>query len=99
MVTGPVKKINPYQNTNIQRSSILEFDASELAKQISLLDFEFFKSTSPREFATSKNPVILQWCDRLKWWIVSEILNTQDLNLRAATINLFIDTAKVINNY
>jgi hypothetical protein len=99
IISEPIRKENPYQNTKIERSSILEFDATELARQITLLDFEFFKNTSPREFITSKNPVIAQWCDQLKWWVVSEILNTQDIYLRVYTINRILDTAKVINNY
>lgn len=85
-----------YKNSKPQIFRILEFDAAELARQICLLDFEFFKNTSPREFLCSKKPIITQWCENLKWWIVSEILNVKDTKLRASTVDHILDTARVI---
>lgn len=94
------KAVNPhptYKDSKPQLFRIIEFDAAELARQICLLDFEFFKSTSPRDFLTSKKPIIKQWSDHLKWWIVSEILNIKDSKLRASTINHILDTTKVFS--
>jgi hypothetical protein len=74
---------------------IIDFDAKELARQISLLDFKYFKQTSPRDFLNSEIPKIIKWSDRLSWWIISEILNIKDDKLRASTIKHLIQTGKV----
>ena len=96
----PPKRVTPYaahQTAKPMLFRILDFDAAELARQISLLDFQAFNQTPIRDFINSKweKCMILDWGDYLMWWIVSEILNTKYTRDRAKCISHLIDTGNV----
>jgi hypothetical protein len=86
---------------------ILDFSAVELARQLTLLEFQIFQGINAREFLESnwkkkdKNLApnitkLSQWSNSVIGWMISEILSVKDLKNRAATLQRVISVGDVI---
>jgi len=91
-----------------------DFPALEIARQMSLLEFEVFKNVHPKEFHNqswnkssryTEAPNITKLIDKFNVtsrWITSTVVRTKDLNCRSAVIAKWIqiaDACKQLNNY
>jgi CRP-like cAMP-binding protein len=86
--------------------TLLDIDPLELARQITLIDEEYYHSIQPKEFlkqAWNKHdhekraPTITEFTkhvNRMTNWFSTEILKQSEAENRAALIELFIKTAK-----
>lgn len=87
---------------------LLDFEALEVARQLTLLDFQYYQAIEPREYLDSNwrkkdkqtlSPNIgkfVIWSTCVTNWMISEILNVSDINARAQTIEKLISVASVI---
>lgn len=85
----------------------LSFDALDLARQLTLIDYKYFKMIEPREFIDSNwtkkekqelSPNICklaQWTSNASLWMASEVLSASDMNTRTRTLALIIQVASV----
>ena len=88
--------------------SLLEIDAMEIARQISLIEFELFNVIRAEELiqkawmSTDKDkkaPNIIRmvkFSNHLVMWVVSEIVNTKDLKQRVAVVEKVILVAQAL---
>lgn len=86
---------------------LLDFDAVEVARQLTLIDFQYYQGIEPREYLDSNwrkkdkhtlSPNIgklVIWSTSVSNWIISEILNVKDIQTRALTIERIISIASV----
>ena len=97
----------------LSSKTLLKCDPGEVAKQLTLVDFKYFKLIEPRElidmnwtkedkYNLSPNICKLaQWTSTASMWIVWEILSETDLDQRAHVLAHVIQVANVrflINN-
>jgi hypothetical protein len=87
---------------------MLDFNPVELARQLTLLEFQIFKGINGREFLDSnwkkkeKQALapniskLTQWSNSVISWMISEILSVKDLKNRAATLQKLISVGDVI---
>ena len=90
------------------RFVLLDFDDIELARQLSLMDFQYFQAIEAREYLDSNwkkkeklslCPNICKlalWSTSVSNWLISEILSVNDIKFRVATIERIISAANVI---
>ncbi|KAI9138851.1 ras guanine nucleotide exchange factor domain-containing protein [Paraphysoderma sedebokerense] len=93
---------------------IADLDPLELARQITLIEFDLFRNLKPFEFLdqawmkedkTVKAPNILKmsaWSNHVVHWVVSEIVQNKDTKSRAALFEKFIQVAyqlEKMNNF
>ena len=93
---------------------LMDVDSLELARQVTLLEFDYFKQLRAKEFlkqgwtkkdkeARAPNLLnMIRLSNKVSNWVYSEIVSTEDLNQRAARIVKFIQVAqecKRLNNY
>jgi len=94
--------------------SILDFEPSDLARQMAIIDYEIFKNIHPLEYANqnwcstakgTRAPNILRMVthfNKVSNWIASEILKVQPLKERAVILNRFIiiaEESRALRNY
>ena len=87
--------------------SILDFDALELARQLTLLDFSLFSQIALREFLDlnwlketeiHKSPNLVkysQWSSHIVQWLETEIVTAKDAKTRLQISDRIIMTAHV----
>lgn len=93
------------------RFVLLDFDALELARQLTLIDFQFYQGIEPREFldlnwkkkeklslAPNIGKLVI-WSNSVSTWIMCELLNVKDIKTRAATLERIIAVGIVIYIY
>lgn len=94
-------------------SSVTEIDASEMARQITLVDYKLFQSIRPAEFLrqewTKKNTTVavniaatIKFSTLLSEWIIQLVLHESDSKKRGLLIKYFIklaDRLRQIRNF
>eukprot|EP01137_Pigoraptor_chileana_P015860 Opistho-2@5463 len=100
--------------TSIERttSPVLEMDTRELAKQLTLHDFELFARIDPVEYInqvwkridamTANINTFTQRFNQVNLWVVTEICITRQVNKRVLVVKKFIKMAKYLraaNNF
>ncbi|KAG0191355.1 hypothetical protein DFQ28_000368 [Apophysomyces sp. BC1034] len=110
-MTGP----NPIMPKNMSRIRLLETDALELARQLSILDFKLYSSIRPIEclgkawsredaqgnIATNVKQSI-DYCNRLTAWVTGSILVYNEAKKRVGLIKYWAQVAnrcRMLNNY
>jgi len=106
----PPKPILPKKNTDL---TLADLHPEELARQLTILEHEFFKAIQPHECIKQKwlkdsktlAPNIHRLINRFNQvsaWVASEIVSVEDLKLRAVCLNRFIFVAQKcfeLNNF
>eukprot|EP01090_Pellita_catalonica_P017531 TRINITY_DN5313_c0_g1_i1.p1 TRINITY_DN5313_c0_g1~~TRINITY_DN5313_c0_g1_i1.p1 ORF type:complete len:670 (-),score=154.58 TRINITY_DN5313_c0_g1_i1:100-1995(-) len=92
----PPKSIAPTSN------SLLGFHPTELARQLTLLEFNFFRAITPKEClrqawnknqAASPNVVkMIQWFNLISTWVCHEVVKEIDLKKRAHILKKLLQT-------
>jgi cysteinyl-tRNA synthetase len=76
----------------------LEWDANEIAKQITLIDFNLFKNIHKKEFYNKKNENFLKKMTKrfndLASWIVKEVLSHESNNDKTKVIEKTISICR-----
>lgn len=82
---------------------LLDIEPLELARQITLAEYDIFRRISPSEFyrkawekkdrAPNVNALIVRF-NLLSYWVASEILSAVDAKARQATITRFLETVR-----
>jgi hypothetical protein len=90
---------------------VFDWDSEEIAKQITLIDFKLFKnvhqkelfgknwSLSDKKLKMEKAKYITLLSDRfndVSYWVVTEILKCEDINVRAKAISYFLEVANYL---
>lgn len=111
--SNPKKPLVP-SNKNPKQLRCLDIHPKEIARQLSLFEHELFRLIKPRECIKQnwqkpgKNQnasnvlAMIKHFNAMSNWISTEILNVEDLTLRAVTLNRFIliaEKAFVLNNF
>jgi hypothetical protein len=86
--------------------TFLDFDAVELARQVTLMDYELFCKIKPREFIGSnwikenKSQNLLKYIDwgrNIRNWLVTEIVTQANPKLQIQTVEKIIRIAQVFD--
>lgn len=82
---------------------LLDIDALELARQITLAEYDIFRRISPTEFyrkaweKKERSPninALINRFNQLSYWVASEVLSVSDAKARQATIGRFLETIR-----
>jgi len=96
------KPIMPRENI----SCVLDCDPQEVARQLALVEFGTFKCITPREIiaqswnkseAEMKSPNVMEminWFNKMSFWVASEILSVHNLRDRGKYLKWFIHLAE-----
>lgn len=94
--------------------NLLDIDPQEMARQITLLEYDLFKEILPKECLGQawtkkekevKSPHVLRmihWSNEVSWWVTTEVLKRDSPKLRSDVLKYFIKLAKYckdLNNF
>ena len=97
----------PKKLTQEEEASVINFDKTDVVKQMALIDFEHFKQIRPREYLKqgwSKNGLVnspnimnfINWFNVQSRWVSTQILSGNHVEDRKNIIEYMIDIAYVI---
>ena len=93
------------ESSTPETKCILEFDPQEIARQLTLIEYQLFASINTREFLdlswmkkdkNDKSPTIIQftkWSSHVSFWVVTEIVQLKTAKQRAQAMETFINVA------
>lgn len=101
-MTGP----NPIMPKNMSRIRLLETDALELARQLSIMDFKLYSNIRPIECLSKAfsrddaNTAVnvkqsIDYCNRLTAWVTGSILAYEEAKKRVVIIKYWAQVANV----
>lgn len=103
---------DPILPRNLKKFRLLDLDATELARQLTLMDFKLYSSIKPVECldkAWSRNDSIarniqasIDYCNQVTTWVSDEILSQPEVKKRSILIKYWVNVAekcRIYNNF
>jgi hypothetical protein len=103
---------DPILPRNLKKFRLSDLDATEMARQLTLMDFKLYSSIKPVECldkAWSRNDSIarniqasIDYCNQVTTWVSDEILSQPEVRKRSALIKYWVNVAdrcRIFNNF
>lgn len=110
VITQPQDSPEPILPRNLKKFKLLDVDALEMARQLTLMDFKMYSAIKPVECldkAWSRDVAVniqasIDYCNRVTTWVSDEILSQSEVKKRSAIIKYWVsvaDKCRSFNNF
>ncbi|KAI8882429.1 ras GEF [Backusella circina FSU 941] len=107
VVTHPVNCPDPILPRNLKKFRLLDLDTTEMARQLTMMDFKLYCSIKPVECldkawsrdSGDKTPLAanikasIDYCNQVTTWVSDEILSQSEVKKRSAIIKYWVSVA------